>query len=40
LAEGPALGPIKARKAAHEAEHGTLTAEIESLATPDDINAP
>jgi hypothetical protein len=35
--EGPALGPIKARKAAREAEHETLTAEIESLATPDDV---
>src|SRR5581483_11877687 len=36
-AEGPALGPVKARKTAHEAEHEMLTAEIESLATPEDI---
>jgi hypothetical protein len=36
-AEGPALGPVKARKAAREAEHVTLTAEIESLATPEDV---
>lgn len=36
-AEGPALEPVKARKAAREAEHETLTAEIESLATPEDI---
>ncbi len=36
-AEGPALGPVKARKTAYEAEHEMLTAEIESLATPGDI---
>jgi len=36
-AEGPALGPVKTRKAAREAEHETLTAEMESLATPKDI---
>ena len=35
--EGPALGPVKARKATREAEHETLSAEIESLAIPDDI---
>jgi hypothetical protein len=36
-AEGPALGPVKARRAAREAEHEMLTAEIESLATPEDV---
>lgn len=35
--EGPAIAPIKARKLAYEAEHETLTAEIESLATRGDI---
>jgi hypothetical protein len=37
VSEGPAIAPIKARKSAREAEHATLTAEIESLATAGDI---
>lgn len=34
---GPAIAPIKARLAAREAEHVALKAQIESLATPSDI---
>jgi len=34
---GPAIAPIKARLAAREAERAALSAEIESLATPGDI---